>query len=260
MPIDFTDWKKSNQTYFEDSKTTKENAPWLKPDDLGGTREYVTNNIADLVPAIIEAKFKDYQYSSNAKFVNQKPDSGVVADTGGFLGNQVRVGNLRPSSPDVYYHSASGKNSAYRGNTTTDQVMDALGTSLHEIMHTRQQQDREELQKTTLPANIIANKAWVAMLKDATKHNFPSVPDNGTQNGDTLQEFLASAVAIKDMQERGITPTGTLKDAAKGLPLLEKKYSWLPKYINDNRRPEVPTLKTWEPGIMQTVLDFIKGK
>lgn len=223
MPVDLSEWlfetKPSTQPTYMDKNITSEYDP-------KGTRV--------LLAALLDTKFSDYLFAGNEPMLPSVPTNpNAVADTGG-LAPGIRAGNVGKST--VSYSD----NKNYKMENPEELFAD-LTVLLHEITHTRQSQSRDQSQTKAI------GKDWQDLLVDAKALGFPSV-GSGVAGGDNLNEFLATAVPLKDMQRRGIVPEqlGSYKKVAESLPKLEKKYPWLETYIKVNAQPEVPSVKGWE--------------
>jgi hypothetical protein len=57
--------------------------------------------------------------------------------------------------------------------------------------------------------------------------------------GDNLNEYLATAVTLKNMKDKNVIPTGRYKDLPAAQDSMEKTFPWLKDYVNTYRRPEL---------------------
>ena len=221
-----------------------------------GNRPFVADPVGTgkLLVAVLNGRFPDYMAASDAVLSTQKAQEGAVAETGGLQGNKVSLGKILDSTVDFSGNDLSVRDK-FKGPNTSE-LMDALGITLHELVHTRQAKGEPGVQKLALGSD------WQDMLKDAAKAGFPSIT-SAWAGGDKLQEFLATAVAITDMKERDFPVTGKLKSASDALPALKDKYSWLSSYIDAQRRPEIPSLKAApaeNKTIFHSIFNLLTGK
>lgn len=238
MALDFTE--------FVDRGAAEEGLSWDKKyksnhDPSGGPK---------LIQTLMENYFNDYVTASDAKMNRKVPDS-AVAETGGFLGNNISAGNLGNQSRTEYTDARTGKFNSSK-QPDMDKIYEDLSILLHEVQHTRLSSSKDP---KIMSYGI--GKAWNEMLKDKdVTEAFPSVGSK-VFAGDNLDEFLASALVLDAMTARGIPVKGRMEKAAKLLPELKKKYDWLPSYLKSQRFPESPTLKE-SPPPKKSLLDRIK--
>lgn len=234
--IDFSEF--TNRGPISTGVTTFPAGITYSSDPAGGAK-----SIVDLVKTM----FPDYANSTNAKVTNTEPKNWyTLAETGGMLGNNISAGRLGRDSIVSYGDGTT------KGVRKEDTIKDTA-ILLHEIMHTRQNASKEtDLQKIGLGDD------WKELLNAAEKANFPSIAST-SWGGNKLEEFLATAVPLRDMQRRGLKPGGVMTEPAKQLDVMLQQFPWLPKYLDINSMPEVPSLKGWEPGIIQKAKDWLKG-
>lgn len=215
---DFTDYLKTNQT------TTQPNY------DGKGTNTVQTNALGAHVVDIIQKDFPQHIDAINTKVLGQASAQGATAEYGGLAGDSIKLGNLQGSSVTWKDKNGNVTGSDEDVNMQPWKVNEALGITLHEIQHARMAGIGN--------FNDGVGKDYGNMLDDAAKAFFPSVVPNGPKNGDQLNEFLATATTIKEMQNKGYKPSGVMASATAALPGLEKKYPWLNQYIINYINPE----------------------
>lgn len=188
--------------------------------------EYQTNALAPWLQKTIQDKFPQFVDAINTKITGEKAAEGNTAEYGGLAGDTIKLGNLQGSL--TTWKTAMGKptgNTGIQGSIPNE----ALTTTLHELMHAR-------MSKIGSFNDGIGDN-WKDMLKDAENAGFPSVHGD-TPNGDMLNEFLATATTLKEMQKANIAPGGRYVPVAKALPAMEQKYPWLKQYIINYINPE----------------------
>jgi len=209
--------------YLASNKT--ETGPTAIP--KGGSYTTQTNALGAKLVGIIQKDFPDHVDAINTKVTADMPSEGATADYGGLGGDKINLGKLVGS--ETFWTDSKGKR-LNADTLPTSKVNEALATTLHEIQHARMDN------VTSFNAGLGDN--WRNMLNDAADHDFPSVSKDGVKNGDMLNEFLATATTLKEMQRRGYAPSGRYAEPAAALPALEKKYPWLKQYIINYIYPE----------------------
>lgn len=187
------------------------------------------NGVRGLVAQIIQKGFPQYVNNNNTTVSSKPAESGAVASYGGLNGDKVAAGKLQG---DISTYTYKSKPVTGAFGATSDDVMEGVEVMLHELFHSRQQGN-----KAYTPNTSKLGSDWKELLKDADAAGFPSV-GGGFQNGDNLEELLATAVPITEMRNKGMTPTGRFKDIPAALDKLSTKYPWLPDYIKENSNPE----------------------
>jgi hypothetical protein len=198
-----------------------------KPD--GGKFVTQDNAVGKQVVNIIQKDFPDHVDAINTKITGDQPSEGADASFGGLGGDKIALGNIK--GDNTVWFDKNGKPSKNNQPPPVEKVNEALATTLHEIQHARMQNIG------TFNAGL--GKDWKQMLSDAAQHDFPSVQQGiAVNNGDSLNEFLATATTIKEMQRRGYTPTGRYAEPAAALATMEHKYPWLKQYVINYIYPE----------------------
>jgi hypothetical protein len=218
---DFSDYLSTNKT--TSGPTVGYNG---KPD--GGQYHDQSNALGQQVVGIIQKDFPDHVDAINTKVTGSEAEDGATASYGGLSGDAIKLGKVQGSN--VTWTDKNGNPTKSSKPLPTSQVNEALATTLHEIQHARM-------------ANIGTfndglGDNWKKMLDDAAQHDFPSVDPQGARNGDALNEFLATATTIKEMQRKGYTPTGRYAEPAAALTTMEQKYPWLKQYVINYIYPE----------------------
>lgn len=226
MPTDWSDFLAGTEPKVAEK--------YKKPDHLTFSNALVdtkidsTNGMRGLVAQIIQKGFPQY-VNNNTKVTSTLAESGALASYGGINGDKITAGKLQG---DISTYTYKGKPVTGAFGATTNDVMEGVEVMLHELFHSRQQGN-----KAYTPNTSKLGSDWKDLLKDADKAGFPSV-GGGFQNGDNLEELLATAVPITEMRNKGMTPTGRFKDIPAALDNLSAKYPWLPDYIKENSNPE----------------------
>lgn len=218
---DFSDYLKTNKA--TSGPTVGYNG---KPD--GGQWHEQSNALGQQVVGIIQKDFPDHVDAINTKVSGTPAEDGATASYGGLGGDKINLGKI--AGNNITWTDKNGQPTKNSKPLPTDKVNEALATTLHEIQHARM-------------ANIGSfndglGKDWKNMLDDAAQHDFPSVDPQGARNGDALNEFLATATTLKEMQRRGYTPTGRYAEPAAALATMEHKYPWLKQYVINYIYPE----------------------
>ena len=146
---------------------------------------------------------------------------------------------------------------------TTDNVMNLVGTVLHEIQHF-QQDTKQGLKNNMSGATGLLGKnnsvgqftkersqLKIDLINSAAELNFPSVDRSSTY---TLGEILATTVPAALMNARGITTKHTEKVAA-----LEAKFPGMADLTKRNQRPDLPTLQSFEPSIPTRIKEAVQN-
>lgn len=231
MPVNFDDYLSAKKETTGKTWDNKQNY------------RAVDNSMGELLSEIIKARFKDYYNSNNVKVTKEEPDQyGVLADYAP-LGHTIRAGKINDNH--VTYDDGT-----YKGYDTP-KVIENLANILHEIYHSRSAAGEHQSKHL--------GKDWQNMLKEAQEAGFPSV-ERGFFGGDKLEEFLATAVVLRDMQNRGITPTGRYAPLARKLSEMRTKYPWMDQWLDVNAAPETPDLIPKPQGMFDIIKDKFKGK
>jgi hypothetical protein len=192
---------------------------------------YVThpNAAGDLVQQILASRFPDYLSHVNTKVTRQEPEArGALADYSA-MENAVHAGKLKGDI--TTYANADGSPRPGNSGADTNDVINNLGLMMHELMHARY------AQSGVGNYGINAGKDWSDMLKTAQTMDFPSMGGD-LRNGDTLEEFLSTAVPVRQMTAAGMTPTGRFKDIPGKLDELTKTYPWMNDWLQTYSVPE----------------------
>ena len=196
-----------------------------------GTYQVHKNGLQDMLVRILQAHFPEAVAGGSGQLTNESPGPGAVADFG-TLSGKIRA---QPRSTDkdfIVRRDAKGNVIKVNGATTQD-VLAQLPTLLHEIYHSR---------AAKAPGGYVRGAEskgaeWQLMLENASAAGFPSI-QQPVFGGDKLEEFLATATAVKQMQAKGIPVVGTLEKAGKNLQQLEMLHPWLSEYIDQRAAPE----------------------
>jgi len=145
----------------------------------------------------------------------------------------------------------------------TSNVMDIVGTILHEIQHS-QQDTPQGLKNNMSGATGLLGKnnsvgqftkersqLRIDLINSAADLNFSSVDPGSTY---TLDEILATTVPVALMNARGITTRHTEKAAA-----LEAKFPEMADLTKRNQRPDLPTLESFEPSIPTRIKEAVQS-
>ena len=198
----------------------------------GGTYEVHKDGLQNLLVKILEAQFPDLVAAGNGKLLNKSPGPGAVMDYAPVSG-EIR-GKPRSGYGTDYIvdRSKIGNVTGVRG-ATTDQVVDNLGSLLHEFYHARAAKGPGNYSKGL----ATQGNEWKVLLENAITAGFPSISTT-YGGGDKLEEFLASAVAVKHMEAKGIQPVNRWAAVAQNLKQLESLHPWLADYITQWEAPE----------------------
>jgi hypothetical protein len=214
---------------------------------LVDTKMEYPNATRTLVAQIVQKAFPQYVNRNNAKVTADLSENGALASYGGLKGNQISAGKIS-GNIETYTYKDQPVTGAF--GATTDDVMDGVGIMLHELMHARQHSN-----PNSTPNSSKLGKDWQSLLKDAAELDFPSVKKN-LFGGDALEELIATAVPVTEMRQRGMTPTGRLKDIPAALDKLNAKYPWLPDYIKEQSDPESMKPK---PSTLDTAVTYLQN-
>lgn len=218
---DFNPYLATNKT--ETGATVAYNG---KPD--GGKFVSQSNALGAQLVGIIKKDFPDHIDAIDTKITGNQPSEGATASYGGLNGDQINLGKIIGSN--TQWFDKNGKPSKNNQPLPTSTVNEALATTLHEIQHAR-------MNKIGTFNDGLGDN-WKGMLDDAAKGDFPSVDPQGVRNGDALNEFLATATTIKEMQRKGYPLTGRYQAPAAALTTMESKYPWLKQYVINYIYPE----------------------
>jgi hypothetical protein len=195
----------------------------------GGNWNTQTNAYGNAAVDIIKKDFPDHIDAINTKITANKASEGAAASFGGAQGDVINMGNVGGS--DTTWTDKNGKPSKSNRPLDVNKRNEVLATMLHEVQHARMDQVNS--------FNAGLGDKWHTMLDEAAKAGFPSVQEGiAYNNGDSLNEFLATATTIKEMQRKGYEPTGRYAEPAAALPKMEAKYPWLKQYIINYIYPE----------------------
>jgi hypothetical protein len=195
----------------------------------GGKWKTQTNAYGAAAVDIIKKDFPEHIDQINTKITAGDASAGAEASYGGSQGDVVNMGKVGGS--DTTWTDKNGKPSKSNKPLDSNKTNEVLATMLHEVQHARMDGVNS--------FNAGIGQDWKKMLDDADKANFPSITSGlADHNGDALNEFLATATTIKEMQRKGYEPTGRYAEPAKQLPIMEKKYPWLKQYIINYIYPE----------------------
>ncbi len=178
-----------------------------------------------MIADIVKKSFPQYVNKVNTKVTAEMPEYGAHASYGGLSGDVVKAGNL--GGRHISSFKRDGKNETGTTGATSDDIMEDVTSTLHELYH-----GRTATSKVRTYKSVNLGKDWKDMLKDAQGLELPSV-GGGWGGGDNLEEFLASAVPLEQMKAMGMTPTGMWKEHAKSVDTLKTKYPWLKQYIQE---------------------------
>lgn len=187
------------------------------------------NGTRNLIAQVVQKAFPQYVNRNNTKVTGDSAEDGALASFGGLKGNQISAGKI---TGDFKSYSYKGQPVGGVSGANSDDVIEGVEVMLHELYH-----GRAASNPNATPNTSKLGKDWQNMLADAQKAGFPSV-GTGVGGGDNLEEFLATAVPISEMKSKGMTPTGRFKDIPDALDGLNKKYPWLPDYIQQQSDPE----------------------
>ena len=234
MPIDFSAWLNPSDAptdiiTFDDGKPK----PWIKNYKPNNFVEHV-GGLQDKILNVLRTNFPMQLEMSNARVTADKPkDYYTQAEFGGLAGNVIKAGKL---TGNTYQNVevGTGKKDANQDLSYTGEgkTTDGVFTMLHEIYHSRANGVARYNQKL--------GPDWRDMLKDAVKAGFPST-NKGWAGGDNLEELLASAVSIQDMQSKNMKFDKDSKYLylPKELDNLKEKYSWMQDWLDTYQRPEL---------------------
>lgn len=207
------------------------NVTSTKPNyDGKGTNTFQSNALGAKVVDIIQKDFPQHIDAINTKITGDRTGGVTLAEYGGLAGDMIKLGNIQGSSVTWKDKNGNVTGSDEDVNMKPNKINDGLGIALHEIQHARM--------AGIGSFNDGVGKDYGNMLEDAAKAWFPSVVTNGPKNGDQLNEFLATATTIKEMQNKGYKPSGLMAEPAAQLPVMEAKYPWLKQYIINYINPE----------------------
>lgn len=242
MPVDFS-------KYLETNKLVEGNTEF----PLDGSKSITnTNALGDLVAKILQTSFPAYVNNTNTKVTADEPkDFYTTAEYGGLAGDTIKLGKVEGRITTFLDPKGAPKLREGAVGATSNDVIEALGVTMHELMHARFASSKVD------SFGINLGKDGHQLLKDANEAGFPSLGST-IFYGDSLNEFLASAIPARQMLDRGMTPTGVIGRAAKMLPDLIKKYPWLNDYMNTYSVPETAnsTIKSLPPTLAQKLKSY----
>lgn len=190
--------------------------------------EFMANSRATVsdVPIDIPNVYGEYQKSSFRQ--NLKPQIQLKPRTTGGESNSITM----QRAPGGGYVGV-GKN-----NATTDAVMNALSTMLHEGYHARMQPDFFHRRNPSNDLRQRMSKDRYENFMDSLKiSGLPSVDRAQSSDSHRLNEFLSTAVPTRLMQTKGIQST-TAKYYAQEIKRLESLYPEIREFISDWITPE----------------------
>ena len=229
MPVNFLKYT-ADSKYTETVDTHPSGAKYKRIDNPAGVQELVTQ--------VFLTKFPDYANAVNTKVTAERAKDGAVAEYGGLAGDQIKAGKLTGATRTTEKLSKVGEVYQPYVGPNTDAVIEYLGTMLHEVYHGRADKIGSFGRKLPRDSEGKISSDVQKALKVAEEKGFPSVGNN-LFLGDNLNEFLATAVTVTDMKERGINPTGRFKGPSDSLESMKKDFPWLEPFINEYRFPEM---------------------
>jgi hypothetical protein len=205
---------------------------------------------AALVPALMRAHFPEYVQNARATVsdvpLNVKDTYGQYISSGfpSRLGPEIQMASRATLHPNEYSSMNMLKmpGGGYVGtgdkNTTTDTVLNALGTLMHEGYHARMQpnlfskRDANETLK-----KMMGKDKYNSFMIQLEMARLPSVQNPKLNNEERLNEFLSTAVPTKQMLDKGIKSSDALQHA-KEIKFLVSNYPELKPFIDQWTQPE----------------------
>lgn len=212
---------------------------------------------AALVPALIRAHFPEYTQNARATVSDRLLE--IPNTYGQYLASSIRT-NLNPEirlnpRENIHLNEYNSMNmlnalgGGYIGtgdkNVTTDTVLNALGTLMHEGYHARMQPSffsrrdaNESLKK------LMGKDKYNRFMTELEMTELPSVQQPNISDEMRLNEFLSTAVPTKQMLDKGLKSSSALQHA-KAIDFLTSKYPELQTFINQWMQPEKQTNTTF---------------
>lgn len=234
-----------------------------------GTYQTTDDDAIKLALMVVQSIFPDYTQKISPKISPNQPSRWRSIAEYYPLGNSISfnpqkmAGQWSPST-SVFVPDDPKKPSRTQINFTTDEVLTNVNTILHELYHARGvggwaahgRRDAEKLSGVTPEM-----KKDVAKM--ATSDPF-GVGNLYSLNGQYLdsEEFLANAVSLLDMKQRGAIPEkGPLTEKLRTVEKIIEKYPQMGAFIENQRQPDIPSLQSGapEPGTLGSMLEAIFG-
>ena len=204
---------------------------------------------AALIPALMRAHFPDYIANARAT-VSGEPLRYPATAYGEYVKSDLTT-NFGPKIQLKPRETAGESNTmtmervpsgGYVGvggqNTTTNTVLNALGTMLHEAYHARMQQD---FLRRRDPSSELKDKLGRERYSDFMTRlemaELPSVQNPKLSDSLRLNEFLSTAVPTRLMQEKGIQSSSNAQ-YAKEIQRLTRDFPEIKTWISEWMAPE----------------------
>jgi hypothetical protein len=192
--------------------------------------------------AFIEANFPNALKASKGEVVVQPLGPGVRGDYSPLSG-KIRIspralkGTYGPAV--TVYRDKTGKEASQKVEFTTEDIMEAANTMLHELYHGASNGGFKAVGPVLSP-EAAAKVNSMQQRKDFTKQPFTSVNTNSFDS----EEFMANASALLQLAQAGAIVDGSvnskqlanLKDIMQNVPEVKQ-------FIDARLRPELPSIK-----------------
>lgn len=259
------------------SEYVKRFEPPVKGETYNGVSTYVTdpNALDRLAVDLVQKLFPNYISAGSAKFSAKEPEGSEngTYTWGPFSGaEEIRIAKLRGrygNGATTFTPTEKGIKQGRKPEGIVDfniqEVAGQVNLLLHELYHDRSKAGGRGDRKATMelfgvtPDHLQrANK--IAMPEDSYD---PGTLFSMKKSGLDVEEFLANAVSLLDMKDKGLIPEQSR--VAAQLSTVEKIMAEIPqmgKFINAQRQPEMPTMKPAkrELGIVDSLLQVLTGK
>jgi hypothetical protein len=209
----------------------------------------VAENVdAALIPALMRAHFPEFMANSRATVSDAPIDmpgvhgeyrkSSFSRGMGPVILTSPRITGGESNSLTMQRAPGGGYVGVGGNNATTDAVMNALSTMLHESYHARMQPDFFHRRNPSDDLRQRMSKDRYENFMDSLKiSGLPSVARAQSSDSHRLNEFLSTAVPTRLMQAKGIQ-SSEAKYYAQEVKRLESLYPEIRGFISDWVTPE----------------------
>lgn len=240
MPVDWSDYLSSNKITMGDLR-----------DDPGGKYTVRSNGLGELVQQVIQGSFPQYSDITNTKILKESPEDYNTLASYSPASDSIKLGRVTDS---IATYTKNGKPVGGANGPNSNDVIEAVTTTMHELYHARS----ANAKATGNFEGPNLGSDWKGMLKEASAAGFPSIGIH-TFGGDNIEEFLATAVPVTQMQAKGMTLTGRYKNVPNQLADLNKKYPWLSGFIQEHAMVEQTASKIAPTTSVSSMLESLKS-
>lgn len=239
----------------------------------GGTYVTTDRDAAKLAVDVVRNLFPDYIKDNTAKISagpTRDARQNAIADYS-LLGHNIVIDPTKLAgrwSPSVsqFFPDDKKKSKEVQVNFTTEEVLTNVNTLLHELYHARtgggwtQSKVRSKAEKDLKITPEMQKD--IAKMASSDPYNMGSALYSIRPDSLDTEEFMANAVTLTDMKQRGALPeTGRLREKMRTIEEIVAKYPQIGTYIENQRQPEAEAKKKQppEPGSLGAIIETIFG-